>query len=174
VYASADSASVVHGYGSPLRRRTVRAGVVKRALSSLLVLVAVGVTSAAAALPPHTVHDAKVTHISCNVTGVWRGNGVDVAHTRWRFALTLTQRDTTVNGAFEWNGSNGDSGRERVAGRVNCDRRRLELRGVSLEGAPALALARYELTLNAAFAAFSGRWSGGIPGTLQATRDARR
>ena len=39
--------------------------------------------------------------------------------------------------------------------------------------APALALARYELGLNPAFTVLAGRWLGGVPGTLRATRVAQ-
>jgi hypothetical protein len=108
--------------------------------------------------------------VVCNVTGTWRGSGVDVAHTAWQFVLVLTQTGTAVEGAFDWHGGNGDNGRERVAGSIECGARRLTLRGVGLENAPALALASYQLGLNTAFSAMSGRWSGGVPGTLRATR----
>ena len=145
----------------------------KRLLPSFLVLLGLGVASVAVAAPPPRADRAgKVAQVACTVAGVWRGSGVDVAHTRWDFTLTLTQTDTSITGFFDWRGSDGHDGREHVAGRVNCRTRRLDLRGVALENAPALALARYLLTLNASFSALAGRWTGGVPGTLQATRAA--
>lgn len=144
-----------------------------RLLPSVFVVLGLGVASVATAVPvPRADRGAKVAQVACTVAGVWRGSGVDVGHTRWDFALTLTQTDTAVTGFFDWRGSDGHDGREHVAGRVNCRTRRLDLRGVALENAPALVLARYVLTLNASFTALSGRWTGGVPGTLRATRAA--
>ena len=146
----------------------------QRLLSALCGLLALGTASSAVALPlPAEARGAKVQHMVCNLTGAWRGTGVDVAGTRWRFELSLTQTDTAVEGFFDWHAGEGHDGRERVAGRVDCGARRLALHGVALEHAPALALARYELGLNPAFTVLAGRWLGGVPGTLRATRVPR-
>ena len=146
----------------------------QRLVSALCGLLALGTASAAVALsPPARGGGAKVQQSVCNVTGAGRGTGLDVAGTRWRFELSLTQTDTAVEGFFDWHAGGGDDGRERVAGRVDCRARRLALRGVALEHAPALALARYELGLNPAVTVLAGRWLGGVPGTLRATRVAQ-
>lgn len=133
-------------------------------------LVGLAASAAAAMPPPRALRSAEETRVACNVAGTWRGTGVDVDHTRWQFALALTQRETAVEGAFDWHGSDGHDGRERVVGRVDCGAHRLELRGVALENAPALALGRYDLALDQGFASFDGRWTGGIPGHMHGAR----
>lgn len=174
--------------GSPLtptgRSTTIHATVthplrspapVRRLFAGLIAILALSVASVASALPfSESVHEsarvAKVRRTECIVAGPWRGTAVDEQGTRWRFALTLEQNGSAVSGAFDWVGSNGSRGRERVAGTVDCPGRQLTMRGVALESANSLALARYALRLDALYTALDGRWTGGVPGTMSGRR----
>lgn len=149
---------------------------VRRLLPGLIAMLALSVASVAGALPLGEAafdvgaHGAKVRRTECIIAGPWRGTAVDVQGTRWRFELTLEQNGSALTGAFDWVGSNGSHGRERVAGTVDCRAHQMTMRGVALEGADALALANYVLRLNAGYTALDGRWTGGVPGTMRGNR----
>gem|GEM_PF-7089524 len=155
----------------------------RRLLAGVIATLALGVASVAGArpvgdaapdvAPGDGARAAKVRRTECIIAGPWRGTAVDVQGTRWRFELTLEQNGSVITGAFDWVGSNGSRGRERVAGSVNCRAHQLTMRGVALEGANSLALARYALRLDAAYTALDGRWTGGVPGTMSGSRVTR-
>ena len=149
---------------------------VYRLLASLITTIALGVASAAGArpvvdaVPDDGARAAKVRRTECILAGPWRGTAIDVEGTRWRFELALEQNGRAITGAFDWVGSNGSRGRERVAGTVNCAAHQLTMRGVALEHANSLGLARYALRLDTAYTTLDGRWTGGVPGTMRGSR----
>jgi len=105
--------------------------------------------------------------------GNYAGTGVDEEGTTWSFTFALRQEGQDLVGTFEWSGSNGAVGEERVRGRVDCTSGRFEWSGEAASGGSEtveIVTAEYSGRFTEDFGGFSGSWVGGSPGTLSGER----
>jgi hypothetical protein len=106
-----------------------------------------------------------------NVAGRWSGTGVDEGGTRWDRTMELTQTRCDVEGVITWRASSGRAGRELVRGRLDSTTRRFDFNGQQMEaGRGAIILGIYHAEFSADLRRITGRWTNGVPGTFEGTR----
>jgi hypothetical protein len=106
-----------------------------------------------------------------NVAGRWSGTGVDEGGTRGDWTMELTQTRCDVDGVITWRVSIGSAGREHVRGRLDSTTRRFDFNGQQMEaGRGAIILGIYHAAFSADLRRITGRWTNGVPGTSEGTR----
>jgi hypothetical protein len=106
-----------------------------------------------------------------NVAGRWSGTGLDEGGARWDWTMELTQTGCSVQGVITWQATSGSSGREHIRGQLDPTSRRFDFNGQQMEqGRGAIILGIYHAQFSADLRRITGRWTNGVPGTFQGTK----
>jgi hypothetical protein len=109
-----------------------------------------------------------------DITGTWKGKGVDKRGVKWDFTFTLTQKENVIEGEGVWEGSDNSTGKTNMKGTIDLAKKTFILKDVDLNDVSGNVLAAtYTGSFSADFKKMTGKWTipKGSPGTFEAEKE---